>query len=1386
MWKKCLASAVIILFLSSLLAPSIRASPAWVEVTGDTGKVNVVINYWPGVDKYGQPSVNPDGSFYPNDQFWVRYSVYSAEGLEFKGVEAAYDQSAFEKLQDSGWGSTSGMALFRVKQNAKPGQYDFKVKAEAHTTAETVASGSVTVTVGGVRVDAYYHAECRLTILSSDHGSTVPAPGTYWYVKGAYASVTAFPDAYYQLDFWLLDGENAGSSNPISVSMDAPHTLQPVFSRIQYQLSISATDGGTTNPPPGTYYYKAGTYVSVSANAYANYTFSHWILDGSNAGSSNPINVFMDASHSVTAVFEPANTSQSTIAAAPIPVSSAVSKLIIKDLKWTTWFDIFRGTVCQAKGYLYSSSGAAVAYSDVVVEYRKRNFWTGAAWVVEKTVKTNGEGFFVAEETCNPLSEKFLGVQAWAEKPGYLPSWSLLTFLDPYLASVGQGSGFLVGVRVYLVGRYTAVPVSLSAENIPPECTVMFNPTAGEVDGLSFLQSVMFLNVQPSAPLGSYTLRVKASSGAVSSVAPFSLEVTEPVRVPSTATFTAYGLDQDATGLALTLDDSVNVTAEQLPYTANWRSGTQHTYNWSSVIGSEIDGKRYVLDKVLAVQRYVTEAIVRVEVVKYDPQFTVVLAYTMPKEPGNNSYEKPFAMIIRYDGNGPERKLGQRAVIEDWSWSGYASRIAAQQRLTGLTGIPDLSKMSPEDIVKNLAEIMKLFNLTGGVTFDAAGIDAKTEGTILKVDGESLTVDNLPKTYSWPEDTTHVYEWSVSMPVYVWVEEPMWGTGHYEEASDEWFGFQYAQVQIPQINVPENATLEQLQKLGQGFAEKLYSPTGKINATKLGNRVLGVYSHNKLLTSIAKSAGVEYGALKLKEPQLPVFFNNESRYAKFVFDLDDRVASEAVKQLYNISLHYEVELKSSMFTPHTFKANFTCPLEYYQKAVTAKAFKWNPIAKNWTIDYTVRIETVYDVAFNTTEADWFRDYLKDQTVDETALKMASEDIYECYPQYFDGLGVASGVMNRTSAYYYNLNATAGRGYYAVGSLPQPPDAWTEAVKTQEAWWTSPTSTLSADSIHKSAGEASIRVDEGTALNASAVLSLLKPIRSWPQSELRFRIHLGDGCSGRIYVYMEGHHATAAFSTVVQHGSWTEITVRGVPFNARRVGIYAELQGTQGTFWIDDLAFRSVDVWKWTERSSLEKTVYMDFASDKPYAVYVNLDPLSPLPVNVTSDDVKTSRLTVDAAPELGGLANITVYTVVNAPAGYSLDRIPVESLQLRKLFTVNLTAPEQRISELNFSGYQGYSAIHGGVLGFSGQTELYIVKDPEMKALPGYNGTLLLIEATNVWGTTFHTVVAVQPWGKTFIEVMFEQVAYALFGVAMAAVIVGLVIRFLRESRGQA
>lgn len=148
----------------------------------------------------------------------------------------------------------------------------------------------------------------RLTILSSTGGTTNPAPGTHVYVNGTDVFVDAIPDAYYLLDYWLLDGINVGSADPISVLMTDDHTLQPIFARINYTLTISATVGGTTAPAPGTYIYNGGTTVDVTATPNAGYRFDHWVLDGSNVGSDLTIHVFMGANHDLQAVFAETHT----------------------------------------------------------------------------------------------------------------------------------------------------------------------------------------------------------------------------------------------------------------------------------------------------------------------------------------------------------------------------------------------------------------------------------------------------------------------------------------------------------------------------------------------------------------------------------------------------------------------------------------------------------------------------------------------------------------------------------------------------------------------------------------------------------------------------------------------------------------------------------------------------------------------------------------------------------------------------------------------------------------------------------------------------------------------------------------------------------------------
>ena len=141
-----------------------------------------------------------------------------------------------------------------------------------------------------------------LTILSSIGGTTNPATGAHNYATGSQAQVTATANTGYVFDHWLFDGITSGTQNPITVTMDINHTLQAIFTALQTLTILSGT-GGLTNPTTGTYSYVQGLQVQVGATANTGYAFDHWIVDGTSAGSTNPLSITMSANHNIQPVF---------------------------------------------------------------------------------------------------------------------------------------------------------------------------------------------------------------------------------------------------------------------------------------------------------------------------------------------------------------------------------------------------------------------------------------------------------------------------------------------------------------------------------------------------------------------------------------------------------------------------------------------------------------------------------------------------------------------------------------------------------------------------------------------------------------------------------------------------------------------------------------------------------------------------------------------------------------------------------------------------------------------------------------------------------------------------------------------------------------------------
>jgi len=69
-------------------------------------------------------------------------------------------------------------------------------------------------------------------------------------------------------------------------------------------LTITASQGGTTVPPPGTHEYVDGSVVQgITAQAEPGYWFNRWLLDGLDYTSSSTVSVLMDTDHTLYAEF---------------------------------------------------------------------------------------------------------------------------------------------------------------------------------------------------------------------------------------------------------------------------------------------------------------------------------------------------------------------------------------------------------------------------------------------------------------------------------------------------------------------------------------------------------------------------------------------------------------------------------------------------------------------------------------------------------------------------------------------------------------------------------------------------------------------------------------------------------------------------------------------------------------------------------------------------------------------------------------------------------------------------------------------------------------------------------------------------------------------------
>ena len=260
---------IVLTVLLAVVVPSMHASATGATMSvvpndlhvlpGDTFTVNVTVNSvtdlsaWQVALRYNGTVINCTDAWVPANDVFAEKSTFAVSPIL---NEPTFDRSGQTLHYPDGYNDTFYGNL--------------------------LLSGSVNVTEGIL---------CQMNFTVQTYGYTLLTIATK-------ANPVQFGKNLWDTRYSILQDSN---------SLDVAFTEQngTVLSGAQNTLTIVASSGGTTDPLPETYTYPNGTSVQVNAVSNAGYFFDHWLLDGSPAGSANPISILMTSNHTLSPLFSP-------------------------------------------------------------------------------------------------------------------------------------------------------------------------------------------------------------------------------------------------------------------------------------------------------------------------------------------------------------------------------------------------------------------------------------------------------------------------------------------------------------------------------------------------------------------------------------------------------------------------------------------------------------------------------------------------------------------------------------------------------------------------------------------------------------------------------------------------------------------------------------------------------------------------------------------------------------------------------------------------------------------------------------------------------------------------------------------------------------------------
>jgi len=548
--------------------------------------------------------------------------------------------------------------------------------------------------------------------------------------------------------------------------------------KTQYTLTIGASEGGTTNPAPGTYWYDAGSSVDVAAVPNTGFVLDHWELDGKDAGSENPYRVSMNDEHTLEAFFaldrfsltirvlEQGGTTG--IQGVTVKIDGSPYKTDINgEVKITASYGTHRIEIISPYSpssgirFVFTRWGDgktsnprlfSVTNPSTFTAYMKKQYYLTMSAGVGGSVFPSSGWYDAGAQ---------MQIKATAKSGYRFDKWT------------GSGSGSYSGTKNPANIRLNA-PITETASFIKIE-TVTFSAsglgldsygTILVVDGAKYGYSdlpVTFVwdagtshSFEWKTPVPASTTKryVWTETSGLSTSREGSImisssgSVTALYKTQYSVTLRTSGLGGDFSGNSVTFDGKGHRVYDGHSVRVWIDSGERVSYTWHSPITSTTSGKRYVITSSSSGSIKVNSA--KIVSATYKTQYSVTLkTIGLGSDFSGDSVtfnEKNYRV---YDENPVTIWIDSGTPINyNWASTIYSTTSGKRYRFTDATetGI-------------NTKTITASYEAQYQWTFSQQGVGSDAKDPVIKIDGTNYYQDSLPKSFWWNEGSKHSYQY---------------------------------------------------------------------------------------------------------------------------------------------------------------------------------------------------------------------------------------------------------------------------------------------------------------------------------------------------------------------------------------------------------------------------------------------------------------------------------------------------------------------------------------------------------------------------------------------------------------------------------------------------